>query len=50
MSSVKKITGKKFGLWQNNSSLFTDNFFLPGYLKTIELKNINLLPDHSLFC
>ena len=27
ISSVKKIVGKKFRHWQNNSSLFTDEFF-----------------------
>ena len=26
-SSVKKIAGKKFRHWQNDSSLFTDQFF-----------------------
>ena len=39
ISSVKKIVGKKFRHWKNNSSLFIDEFFLPGYLETlIELK------------
>ena len=27
ISQVKQIVGKKFHLWQNNSSLFTDDFF-----------------------
>ena len=35
-SSVKKtVVGKKVRNWQNNSSLFTDEYFLPGYLKTL---------------
>ena len=41
----KKIAGKKFRHWQNNSLLFTEEFFLPGCQKTLtKLKKIiNLL-------
>ena len=28
ISSVKKIVGKKFRHWQNNQSLFTEEFFV----------------------
>ena len=44
--SRHKKVGKKFRHWQNISSLFYRQIFLPGYLETsIKLKkNINLLP------
>ena len=29
ISLVKTMVGKKFRRWQNNSSLFTDEFFCP---------------------
>ena len=52
ISSVKKIVGKKFRHWPNNSSLLTAGFFFAWLSENINgiKKTLISYLDHSLFC